>query len=817
MSDDVRRSSSTQQPRDVNTPGYTAERKVSDTHQTNTPDPLVNPSFSDENGSPRTGAELSSRTPPKRLRDAVESTPNHVGSVRRSVSDVPTLNRPPSDPIGLGSRNGLLQSIAPKDLPSQESWPVDPDQTQQVPDIKPPSNKASGALGIGSTGSDSGGLRYEIIAPLDKGGMGELFVARVKGTPETPKYAVIKRLLPDLVDDNDYVEMFHAEARIMGRLNHPNVVRVLGLPMLSGNSCLALEYVEGRNVQQLISRGGRLHVGVPPSIAVYIALGMAKALDHVHKARDANGRRLELVHRDVSPGNVLLGFNGDIKLTDFGIAKTRISNVSTTVGIVKGKARYLAPEQILGRNATPKSDLFSAALVLVEMLTNTPLFERGTIPKTLYAIVNGERPNLSDILPINAKPLAPILETALETDPTRRLQSAHAFVDQLQNIIPKLGPRIDTNVLGQHLRGVFEGTPGPLTRVGRVPTGSRLDQRSDSGASQLFEVSSLPKASGASPLNPESFPQKFASVAHSATSVEPSHALSAHAGIGEVGEVDQALSVLAWLQSRDSSPANRHQNRASARTSLPARATWPGRLMLFLTGWIIGVFVVTGAIIWLNLQPSTIATQFQELTGLTSETTIATLETEASPSPTPEPAIQTSRIRSRLVFNLEPLKPSTFIGPNVPSPPPPKPEPKKEPPPPPPKPARLEILGPRKARITLDGKKLVRRAPIKGFKVEPGSHRIELQRGRIERTYDIRIKPGEIVIVGKTGIRRPDTEGKKRPQPKATSPVKPDRARTPGARRSDPNAAQPDPKENRREDRSPSRQNRANGRPQRPD
>ncbi|MBX2814205.1 MAG: serine/threonine protein kinase, partial [Myxococcales bacterium] len=595
-------------------------------------------------------------------------------------------------------------------------------------------------LSIGATGQDTNGLKYRLVAPLDRGGMGELFIAEVGGSGDAPKHAVVKRLLLDLVDDADYVEMFRDEAEIMARLNHPNIVRVLGLPVLGGSDCLALEYIEGRSVQQLVSRGGQLHVNVPPGIAAYIALCMAEALDHVHHARSTDGRPLELVHRDVSPGNVLLGFNGDVKLTDFGIAKTRLSNVSTTVGIVKGKARYLAPEQILGKNATAKSDLFSAAVVFIEILTSKPLFERGTIPKTLYAIVNGERPALRELLPRQASPLAPILEKALETDPNKRMPSAQALANYLKEVIPNLGPSINKNELGQHLRGLFEGTKGPLARI--IPSPSV----------------SLPTP-GSAPLKPENFPQQpRAETIPSPIDPSPVDLMGTPAGQSDlrerstVSEVDDALSVLAWLQSRDSPPPSAHR---PVRQRVRRRYRPLKRFMLLTTGWLLGLTMSLLAVVLLETRRGPLIELLKQVDGL--ERYMAKL---APPKPTsetkPPAAIPTSKqrltstqISSGLSFTLRPQSPTEFVGPPKP-PPPPEPTP----PAPPPEPARMEILGSRRTKITLNGKKLATRPITRKLRLDPGVHHIKLQIGRVTRDYDVLIRPGETVKVGKAGIRR---------------------------------------------------------------
>src|SRR5687768_1207318 len=277
-------------------------------------------------------------------------------------------------------------------------------------------------LSVGSTGRGSGERRYTLVANIERGGMGELFLAELHEENAAPRYVVIKRLLADLLDDDKYIAMFVAEANVMSRLNHPNIVRVFDTPIIDRTQCLAMEYVRGRNVQQVITRCEELNLRMPPPFVLRVMSQILRGLDYAHNYREADGAPLDLVHRDVTPGNVLVSFDGDVKLTDFGIAKSQMSAVSTTVGIVKGKARYLAPEQILGEQATPRSDISSAACVVVEMLIGEPVFDRGSVPKTLYAIVNGERADLEKSLGFRAPLLVQILNRALATDPRARVQ-----------------------------------------------------------------------------------------------------------------------------------------------------------------------------------------------------------------------------------------------------------------------------------------------------------------------------------------------------------------------------------------------------------
>ncbi|MCK6547281.1 serine/threonine protein kinase, partial [Myxococcota bacterium] len=320
------------------------------------------------------------------------------------------------------------------------------------------------SLSIGAIGRGDANRRYRLVASIDKGGMGELFLAEAHAPGQAPRYVVIKRLLADLIDDDKYVAMFANEAEVMSKLDHPNIVRVFDLPVIDGTQCLAMEYVRGRNVQQILARTEDLGQHIPPPVVLRAMSLVLRGLDHAHNYKLPDGRPLDLVHRDVTPGNVLVSFDGDVKLTDFGIAKHQMSAVSTTVGIVKGKARYLAPEQILGEQATPRSDVFSAAGVTLEMLTGVPVFDKGSVPKTLYAIVHGERMDVEQALGFRAPLLVQLLNRALATDPKQRIQTARELADGFEAAARLLGKPVDRDGTGRWLRELYADVDDPLAK-----------------------------------------------------------------------------------------------------------------------------------------------------------------------------------------------------------------------------------------------------------------------------------------------------------------------------------------------------------------
>ncbi|HZO14096.1 MAG TPA: serine/threonine-protein kinase [Polyangiaceae bacterium] len=217
--------------------------------------------------------------------------------------------------------------------------------------------------------------RYEVIGRLGAGGMAELFLARARGIEGFEKLVALKRIRPELAADGELVRMFHEEARLAAKLQHPNIAQVFDIGSAGPNYFFTMEYVEGedlRAVQRHSGLGGRR---LPLEHALAIGSYVAAALHHAHTKRDAEGNPLVIVHRDVSPSNVLISYDGCVKLVDFGIAKASSSGVVTRSGALKGKLVYMSPEQCAGEPLDARSDIFSLGLVLYEILTGIRPFE----------------------------------------------------------------------------------------------------------------------------------------------------------------------------------------------------------------------------------------------------------------------------------------------------------------------------------------------------------------------------------------------------------------------------------------------------------
>ncbi len=309
---------------------------------------------------------------------------------------------------------------------------------------------------------------YLLHEKLAVGGMGELYLATAVGAaPGTPP-CVLKILLEEYLTDPSFVSMFHDEARIGMQLAHANIVGVQDVGRVGEIPYFVLEYVHGENLRRVLrelsERGERL----PIELAIRLTIEVLHALDHAHRARDAKGRDLHLVHRDLSPDNVMISFDGDVKVLDFGIAKADGRETKTQFGILKGKAQYMSPEQALGQEVDARTDLYAVGLVLLEMITGERRFAIDAEPVQMIRDARTwvpKGPSESDPrLPVE---LDAIVLKALLPEPERRWQTADEFASVLTRLLRenKL-PRANEN-LPKLLRRLFPDRAEPFLMVDR--------------------------------------------------------------------------------------------------------------------------------------------------------------------------------------------------------------------------------------------------------------------------------------------------------------------------------------------------------------
>jgi len=276
---------------------------------------------------------------------------------------------------------------------------------------------------------------YELLHPLGAGGMAEVFKARAVGPAGFERDVVVKRILPAYGRDEDFVRMFTDEARILGLIHHPNVVQAFEFGEDDGTLFLALEYVEGPSLSRILRALRAANRRMPPAIAAYIGREICRALDCVHRLEDENGERLEVVHRDVTPSNIIVTPWGGVKLLDFGVAKFASAARSTRAGTVKGKPAYLAPEQLEGKSIDGRVDLFALGIVMHEMLSLQHLFAGDSDLHTAKKIMEMEIPGLTAHRPDVPEELERIVMRALERDRRNRFSTAAEMSRALDDFV----------------------------------------------------------------------------------------------------------------------------------------------------------------------------------------------------------------------------------------------------------------------------------------------------------------------------------------------------------------------------------------------
>jgi serine/threonine-protein kinase len=265
--------------------------------------------------------------------------------------------------------------------------------------------------------------------------MAEVYLARRAGPHGFQKLVAVKRILPQFARDPDFVAMFVDEARVCARLGHPNIVQVFDFGEQDGELYMAMEYVDGTTGARLIRAAAARGEEIPLDVCLHITLSILHALDYAHGARDDDGKPLSLVHRDVSPGNVLIDGSGAVKLTDFGIARAAEIERRTDAGQLKGKLGYMSPEQVVGRELDARSDIFTLGIVLAEMLILRPLFSGG---KELDVLLRIRDADLSAIDRAGARvpdDVRNLLFRALARDPPMRWASAGAFAEATDEVV----------------------------------------------------------------------------------------------------------------------------------------------------------------------------------------------------------------------------------------------------------------------------------------------------------------------------------------------------------------------------------------------
>jgi serine/threonine protein kinase len=343
----------------------------------------------------------------------------------------------------VAARTGTKFQVAPPAPPAATDRGLDlallaEDALAEATPVPPPSR---------GKGSKEGAWRddhygpYRLLDRIAVGGMAEVFKAKRSGVEGFEKIVAMKRILPHLSDNKEFVDMFVDEAKMVAGLTHPNIVQIFDLGRIDTSYYIAMEYVHGRDLRSILKRAKEKGLRMPLDLCLRIVGQVCSALEYAHRKKDERGRAMKIVHRDVSPQNILISFEGDVKLTDFGIAKAATKASSTDRGALRGKLLYMSPEQAWGRSMDRRSDLFSLGIVLYEMLTDQKPFLGGGTEMSILEMVRQcriEAPRKMN--PRVPESLDAVVMKSLGREPEDRYQDAGEMHRALDKVLRERQP-----------------------------------------------------------------------------------------------------------------------------------------------------------------------------------------------------------------------------------------------------------------------------------------------------------------------------------------------------------------------------------------
>jgi eukaryotic-like serine/threonine-protein kinase len=318
--------------------------------------------------------------------------------------------------------------------------------------------------------------KYQLVGKLAVGGMAEVFLAKVAGPMGFEKTLVVKRILPHLAEDPSFVQMFLGEATLVARLTHPNIVQILDFGESDGTYYLAMEYIDGPSLRTLLDDSLRLGEPLPPTLCARIISAACEGLSFAHDFKDpATGQPLNIVHRDISPDNILLSRQGAVKVADFGIAKAAGQRHRTQTGMIKGKVAYMPPEQIRNQHLDRQADVYALGIVFYELLTGQRPFNADNDISLMHAVVFEEPQPAAQLNPALPEPVLRIIDRAIAKEREQRYPDCLAFQAALEEYLLSTGKPVMTGHLAQHIAQISPPSQQPLSLPVPLKTGPLTD------------------------------------------------------------------------------------------------------------------------------------------------------------------------------------------------------------------------------------------------------------------------------------------------------------------------------------------------------
>lgn len=298
--------------------------------------------------------------------------------------------------------------------------------------------------------------RYRVVEKLESGGMAEVFRAESEGLQGFRKQVAIKRVLPHLSSKKKFISMFLDEARLSAQLSHSNCVQVFDIGVGDNAFFIVMEFVDGANLKSIVEHIKKTGRDFPVEAAVYISLELCKGLSYAHELTDPNGVPLHIVHRDMSPPNVLITKNGEVKIVDFGLAKANSQLEKSEPGIIKGKFSYLSPEAAMGQEVDARTDVFAVGIILWELLAGQRLFLGDTDFQTVKRVQAANVPAISGINKKVPQDLEKIINRALARDPSQRYATARELGNELTKFLFRFGVPVSNFEISQLVAGTMK-------------------------------------------------------------------------------------------------------------------------------------------------------------------------------------------------------------------------------------------------------------------------------------------------------------------------------------------------------------------------
>lgn len=318
-----------------------------------------------------------------------------------------------------------------------------------------------------STNASGGSNEYQLLSKIASGGMAEVWKAKLVGEKGFEKIVAIKKILPHLSDNEEFISMFIDEARVAANLTHPNIAQIYELGKMDDSFFIAMEYVAGHNLRMVLNQLNQLKVTMAPEVVVFVGMKLCNALYYAHVKKSHDNQALNIVHRDISPQNILISNEGEIKLVDFGIAKASIKATQTVAGSLKGKLLYMSPEQAEGKPLDGRSDIFSLGSVLYEALTGKKLFAGDSELSILKNVRQAKFSRLRDVNPKVPERLEKIILKILSKDLGERYDRAKSLENEFKTYLKEEKIHINESDVADYIRLIYDKDVERLKRFGR--------------------------------------------------------------------------------------------------------------------------------------------------------------------------------------------------------------------------------------------------------------------------------------------------------------------------------------------------------------